>query len=192
MNQEGKTSHTHKKPKEPLWLQRRSHCSVINLAHVGEPFVAPSVKMEPYKILCVVQLHVEPLWLRTHNTKGAFEGAEEAMYLNGSSGSLKSSLSFVCVGPTGVLEVHLYHGFLFHLLVVVHLFEMTGSSLLIKKPVETTTILNAQPFWMPLEMNKRFKEESSDIPTNTQTQKQTHWCYQTHYLPCFAVDNNEL
>ncbi len=29
------------KLKEPFWLQRRSHCSVINLAHVGEPFVAP-------------------------------------------------------------------------------------------------------------------------------------------------------
>ena len=27
--------------KEPFWLQRWSHCSVINLAHIAEPFVAP-------------------------------------------------------------------------------------------------------------------------------------------------------
>ena len=27
--------------KELFWLQRRSHCSVINLAHVGEP-MAPA------------------------------------------------------------------------------------------------------------------------------------------------------
>ena len=33
---------THIKVKEPFWLLRRSHCSVINLAHVGEPFVAPT------------------------------------------------------------------------------------------------------------------------------------------------------
>ena len=29
------------KVKETFWLLRRSHCSVINLAHVEEPFVAP-------------------------------------------------------------------------------------------------------------------------------------------------------
>ncbi len=32
---------SHIKVKEPFWLLRRSHCSVINLAPVGEPFVAP-------------------------------------------------------------------------------------------------------------------------------------------------------
>ena len=32
----------------------------------------------------------------THKTKGASEGAEGAICLNGSSGSPKSSLSFVC------------------------------------------------------------------------------------------------
>ena len=40
---------------------------------------------------------MEPLWLHTHKPKGAVEGAEGAICLNGSSGSLKSSLSFVCV-----------------------------------------------------------------------------------------------
>ena len=33
--------------KEPFWLLRRSYCSVINLAHVREPFVAPSGAMWP-------------------------------------------------------------------------------------------------------------------------------------------------
>ncbi len=32
----------------------------------------------------------------TYKTKGAFEGAEGAICLNGSPGSLKSSFSFVC------------------------------------------------------------------------------------------------
>ena len=34
----------------------------------------------------------------THKTKGAFEGAEGAICLNGSPGSPKSSFSSVCVG----------------------------------------------------------------------------------------------
>ena len=33
----------------------------------------------------------------THTTKGAFEGAEGAIHLNGSPGFPKSSFSFVCV-----------------------------------------------------------------------------------------------
>ncbi len=37
----------HIKLKEPVWLQIRSHCSVINLAHVGQPFVAPYGAMWP-------------------------------------------------------------------------------------------------------------------------------------------------
>ena len=36
---------THIKVEEPSWLLRRSHCPVINLAHVGEPFVA---RMAPF------------------------------------------------------------------------------------------------------------------------------------------------
>ena len=40
---------------------------------------------------------MEPLWLHTYNPKGAVEGVEGAICLNGSPGSLKSSLSFVCV-----------------------------------------------------------------------------------------------
>ncbi len=47
------------------------------------------------------------------------------------------------------------------------------------QPVETTTIMNAQPFLMLLEM------------TVKQTNKQTHKRYQTHYLPSFTVDNYE-
>ena len=46
----------------------------------------------------VVQLQMEPLWLQTHKPKGAVEGVEGAICLNGSPGSPKSSLSFVCVG----------------------------------------------------------------------------------------------
>ena len=34
----------------------------------------------------------------THKTKGAFEGAEGAVCLNGSSGSPKSSFSSLCAG----------------------------------------------------------------------------------------------
>ena len=41
-------STTHIKLKEPFWLQRRSHCSVINLAHVREPFVVPPSETELY------------------------------------------------------------------------------------------------------------------------------------------------
>ena len=36
------------KLKEPLWLLRRSHSYIINLGHVGEPFVAPPSKTELY------------------------------------------------------------------------------------------------------------------------------------------------
>ena len=45
---------------------------------------------------------MEPLWLHMHKPKGAVEGAEGAICLNGSPGSLKSSLSFVCVCILGI------------------------------------------------------------------------------------------
>ena len=52
MSQLDKTRYpsTQIKLKEPFWPQRRSHCSVINLAHVEEPFVAPPSKTELYAI----------------------------------------------------------------------------------------------------------------------------------------------
>ena len=46
------------------------------------------------------------------------------------------------------------------------------------QPVEATTILNARPFWMPLEAK------------TVQTDKRTDGRYQTYYLPCFAVNKN--
>ncbi len=61
------------KLKEPFWLLGRSHCSVINLAHVGEPFVAPRSSS-----LCLEWLPWLPM-----TTAGA---------TNGSPGSPKSSL----------------------------------------------------------------------------------------------------
>ena len=47
---------------------------------------------------------MEPLWLHKHKPKGAVEGANGAICLNGSPGSLKSSFSFVC-------EYFFYHCF---------------------------------------------------------------------------------
>ena len=39
------------KLKEPFWLLTRSQCSVINLAHVGEPFVAPPSRWRSFASL---------------------------------------------------------------------------------------------------------------------------------------------
>ena len=40
------------------------------------------------------------IMVATHKTKGAFEGAEGAICLNGSPGSIKSSFSSICVYTT--------------------------------------------------------------------------------------------
>ena len=39
---------------------------------------------------------------------------------------------------------------------------------------------------------KRFKQDSAHRITDGHTHKPTHRCYQTYYLPCYAVDNNEM
>ncbi len=51
------------------------------------------------------------------------------------------------------------------------------------QPVETATDHrhNTQIPWT---------DNGTYIQTHTQTNKQTHWRYQTHYLPCFAVDKH--
>ncbi len=54
----------------------------------------------------------------------------------------------------------------------------------------TTTILNAQPFWMLLEINTLWSFlASADGRTDRQTYRRTDRRYQTYYLPCFTVDN---
>ena len=78
------TAHT--KLREPFWLQKGIHSSVINLAYVGEPFW-----------LCL-ELYGSLTYMHTNHTVcgiapwGAFEGAEGAICMNGSPSSLKSSL----------------------------------------------------------------------------------------------------
>ncbi len=59
------------KLKEPVWLQKRSHCSVINLAHVGDTKLRELLR----ELI-----------------------AEGAIQSYGSLSSLKSPLSFVCAG----------------------------------------------------------------------------------------------
>ncbi len=54
--------------------------------------------------------------------------------------------------------------------------------------VETTTILNAQTFWMPFAMSTLWEHQQTD-KQNGRTDRQTDRRYQTYYLPCFAVDN---
>ena len=85
--------HTHTKLKEPFWLQRRS--SIINQAHVGEPFYAYVTSLAPAGAI------IAPLKVPSHytcKTKWVFEGDIQSY---GLFGFLKSSLSFVCVctGP---------------------------------------------------------------------------------------------
>ncbi len=84
------------KLKEPFLLQRRSHCSVTNLAHVGEPFIAPVGAISNLQGICCIAPGGAIMVAHTHKNNRAVEGAEGAICLNGSSGSLKSSLSFVC------------------------------------------------------------------------------------------------
>ncbi len=68
--------------KEPFWLQRRSHCSAINLAHVGEPWLQLELLQLP--IVLYVPVFGLPLVL---------SGAKTS---NGSLGSPKSSFTFFC------------------------------------------------------------------------------------------------
>ncbi len=57
------------------------------------------------------------------------------------------------------------------------------------QPVETTTILNAQPFWMlEITLYVQAGEHQQTDKQNGRTDRR----YQTYYLPCFAVDNNKL
>ncbi len=74
----------------------------------------------------------------------------------------------------GEVEVLLYY--------IIIILKLKVWSTAMAQHVETTTILNAQPFWTRLEMHSK---ESLDKQTNTQTNGR----YQTYYLPCFAVDN---
>ncbi len=85
--------------KEPFWLPRSSHCSVINLAHVGEPFTGHLGVTRASPILCGYSSRQSHNGC-THVPKGAVEGAEGAICLNGFPGSLKSSFSFPCAPLT--------------------------------------------------------------------------------------------
>ena len=85
--------------------------------------------------------------------------------------------------------------------VLIVFYELKAWSTAVAQPVGTTSILNAQPFWMPLEINTLwcFSECSWLVfhwqrngRTDGQTDGQTDGRYQTYYLPCFAVDNEKI
>ncbi len=56
------------------------------------------------------------------------------------------------------------------------------------QPVETTTILNAQPFWILLEMNTL--GQTVQAWERWRTDGKMEGRCQTYYLPCFAVDKH--
>ncbi len=72
------------------------------------------------------------------------------------------------------------------------------------QPVKTTTILNLDLWPTTLTYNPRLAkvkvnphaknqgQRSNGSNRRARTPKQTHWHYQTYYLPCFAVDKNVI
>ncbi len=57
------------------------------------------------------------------------------------------------------------------------------------QPVETATILNAQPFKMLIEKNGSAVRALADGQADGHTDGRTDGRYQTYYPPSFAVDN---